>query len=118
MVLYKNMYFSQNALLQSVRVEIDIVDLFDFAEGSIRNWKEGNEVFKNSHVIVAEVTKIVGDSVHIFCSCLRGSNPSEPPREIKMVTSKLQKDWEIRCSCPAGNYRCKHQFACLLFIHR
>lgn len=111
MVLYKKnvlFFFFQNALLQSVRVEIDIVDLFDFAEGSIRNWKEGNEVFKNNHVIVAGVTKIVGDSVHIFCSCLRGSNPSEPPREIKMVTSKLLKDWEIWCSCPAGNYRCKH----------
>lgn len=35
-----------------------------------------------------------------------------------MVTSRLLKDWKIWCSCPAGNYRCKHQFACLLFIHR
>ncbi|XP_062704037.1 uncharacterized protein LOC134286441 [Aedes albopictus] len=107
-----------NIFLQTVRVEIDIVDLFDFADGSKRNWKEGNEVFKNGHVMVAGVTKVEGSSVHIFCSCLRGSNPSEPPREVRMITSSELKKWEMRCTCPAGNYRCKHQFACLLYIHR
>lgn len=54
--------------LQTVRVEIDIVDLFDFAEGSTRNWKEGNEIFKNNHVILAGVTKVVDEAVHIFSS--------------------------------------------------
>lgn len=110
--------FLQNVLLQSVRVEVDIVDLFDFAQESTRNWKEGNEIFKNNHVIVVGVTKVAGESIHIFCSCLRGSNPSEPPREIRMVTSSELRNWEISCSCPAGKFRCKHQFACLLFIHR
>ncbi|XP_062565924.1 uncharacterized protein LOC134228157 [Armigeres subalbatus] len=104
--------------LYNVRVEVDIVDLFEFAQGSRRNWLEGNEVFKNNHVLIAGVSKVVDDTFHIFCSCLRGSNPAEPPREIYMVASQYLQDWEMRCTCTAGNYRCKHLFTCLLYIHQ
>lgn len=107
----------QDVLYQIIRVEVDIVDLFEYAEGSRRNWVEGNQIFKNDHVIIAGVTKIEGDQIHVFCSCLRGSNPSEPPRQVNIVTSTLFKNWSLHCSCPAGNHRCKHKFACLLFIH-
>lgn len=105
-------------LMDTVRVDIDIVDLFDFAEESRRNWLEGNQLYKNNHVIIIGITKADGEKLHIFCSCLRGSNPSDPPREVKMISSSVLKNWEMHCSCPAGNFRCKHQFACLLYIHK
>ncbi|XP_065077266.1 uncharacterized protein LOC135700633 [Ochlerotatus camptorhynchus] len=103
--------------MDTIRVNIDIVDLFEFAKESRRHWIEGNELYKNNHVIIVGVTKIDGPHIHIFCSCLRGSNPSDPPREVNITTSQLFQNWSMHCSCPAGNFRCKHQFACLLFIH-
>ncbi|XP_021706686.1 uncharacterized protein LOC110678311 [Aedes aegypti] len=107
----------RDVLYQTIRVEVDIVNLFEYAEENRRNWVEGNQIFKNNHVVIEGVTKLEGDQIHVFCSCLRGSNPSEPPRQDNIVTSTLFKNWSIHCSCPAGNHRCKHKFACLLFIH-
>ncbi|XP_062551570.1 uncharacterized protein LOC134216782 [Armigeres subalbatus] len=116
-IVVLNFHLLQNLFLHTIRVDVDIVDLFDFAEKSRRNWIEGNQLFKNNHVLIAGATKIKGSQIHIFCSCLRGSNPSEPPRQVNIVTSTNFKDWQIHCSCPAGNHHCKHKFACLLYIH-
>lgn len=111
-------FFLKDIAISTVVVNIDIVDLFDYAQESRRTWIEGNQVYQSNHVLIVGCTGRDGNKLQLFGSCLRASNPKEHPREVNITTATLFRNWEISCTCPAGRFKCKHQCACLVYIHK
>lgn len=80
--------------------------------------RNGDDVYKSSHLIELGVVSYGGKSCKIEGHCLQSSHPDEMPHTITINTAETFDKWIFNCSCKAGNgQRCKHIYAALLHIH-
>lgn len=84
--------------------------------GRSRCLKDGEAAYDAGDVIECTVKRVCGQRFSVSALVLRNSGSTEPPHK---VTAQIEKNEvvEASCSCKAGNYKCKHVVAVLLYMH-
>ncbi|CAN7939353.1 unnamed protein product, partial [Ixodes hexagonus] len=77
---------------------------------------EGEAVYDAGHVIECAVETVRGDRIYLSARVLQTSGLTSPPHNVAVVIEQKEVA-EARCSCKAGNYKCKHVVAVLLHVN-
>lgn len=89
-----------------------------YLENSHRPLKEGENLWRNGHVLKVGVKRFVGIGAEILGFVVQTSNIRGAPHEVAL-TCRNSKDWSVKCSCKAGlGRKCKHAVAVLLHVQR
>lgn len=93
-----------------------MLDLLDF--GGPNLMRNGDQVYKASHLLELGVVSYGEQSCKIEGVCMQSSHPAEAPHTITINTAQDFMNWKFNCTCKAGNGgRCKHIYAALLHIN-
>lgn len=102
----------------SIEVNLSLLDIFDYVSDSVRPLREGCCVLDARHVVCLGYTTSRAASTTFKGYVLQSSHPNQIPHQVDLEIAANVSEWILKCSCKAGNNKCKHIVACLLHLNR
>ena len=96
------------------RVDITVLDLFEYADSSSLMVKKGTELEGEGHVLKIGFDNLLSEGSIQFFGVVLSSMKIKSHHEVKVTTAPEFKDWNSSCTCKHGRGKCAHQFAVFL----
>jgi hypothetical protein len=103
---------------QLVEIPIDILDILDYVDQSVRCLREGIRLEEADSINNVFVYKVVEDFYYLRGQC-QSSHSVDWGYDFQLVLHSDFLKWRISCACPAGILgKCKHVIAALKKVER
>jgi hypothetical protein len=101
-----------------VEIPIDIIDILDYIEHSVRCLREGLLLEVSNSIANLFVYKVDGEKYLLRGKCM-SSHTISHTYDFRFELSADYRQWNLCCACPAGIAgKCKHILAGLKSVER